>query len=447
MRHQGVGRARPRDRRDRRPARRSPRPACSPPTSRRPRRCRSRAAHLADGRAAAVVLSSGNANAATGEPGRRDARRMCELDRRRPRARDRPTCSCARPGSSASRCRWTRSRSASRSSCGSSRPTAAARAAAEAILTTDTVRKEAVDRARGRGDRRRHGQGRGDARRPRWPRCSRCSRPTPRSTPATLHRALARAVDDDASTASASTAAARPTTPCSCSPTAAPARSTPDGAHRRVSPRCAARSPSRWRATPKARRSSSGSRCVGAASAAEARVAARAVAEQPARAVLAERRRPVLGPGALRARRERRVHRSRSASTSPTTASPCAATASRARTTRRALAQRHGRARHRDPLRPARGRTARRWCSPPTSRTPTSTRTGARRDEHDAADERERGAATRARRRTILAEALPYIREFSGKTVVIKYGGHAMEDPTLADLFAHRRRAHAPRRA
>jgi acetylglutamate kinase len=36
----------------------------------------------------------------------------------------------------------------------------------------------------------------------------------------------------------------------------------------------------------------------------------------------------------------------------------------------------------------------------------------------------------------ILAEALPYIREFSGKTVVIKYGGNAMEDPSLADLFA-----------
>jgi glutamate N-acetyltransferase/amino-acid N-acetyltransferase len=35
--------------------------------------------HLASGRAAAVVLSSGNANAATGEPGRRDAARMCEL--------------------------------------------------------------------------------------------------------------------------------------------------------------------------------------------------------------------------------------------------------------------------------------------------------------------------------------------------------------------------------
>jgi glutamate N-acetyltransferase/amino-acid N-acetyltransferase len=35
--------------------------------------------HLADDRAAAVVLNSGNANAATGERGRRDARRMCEL--------------------------------------------------------------------------------------------------------------------------------------------------------------------------------------------------------------------------------------------------------------------------------------------------------------------------------------------------------------------------------
>jgi acetylglutamate kinase len=36
----------------------------------------------------------------------------------------------------------------------------------------------------------------------------------------------------------------------------------------------------------------------------------------------------------------------------------------------------------------------------------------------------------------ILSEALPYIREFSGKTVVVKYGGNAMDDPALADLFA-----------
>lgn len=31
----------------------------------------------------------------------------------------------------------------------------------------------------------------------------------------------------------------------------------------------------------------------------------------------------------------------------------------------------------------------------------------------------------------ILVEALPYIKKFSGKTVVIKYGGHAMTDPEL----------------
>jgi acetylglutamate kinase len=48
-------------------------------------------------------------------------------------------------------------------------------------------------------------------------------------------------------------------------------------------------------------------------------------------------------------------------------------------------------------------------------------------------DPRVRDAGAKA---TILAEALPYIREFSGKTVVIKYGGNAMEDPDLAHLFA-----------
>ncbi len=35
-----------------------------------------------------------------------------------------------------------------------------------------------------------------------------------------------------------------------------------------------------------------------------------------------------------------------------------------------------------------------------------------------------------------LLEALPYIREFHGKTVVIKYGGAAMVDPTLKEEFA-----------
>src|SRR3982750_1457688 len=35
-----------------------------------------------------------------------------------------------------------------------------------------------------------------------------------------------------------------------------------------------------------------------------------------------------------------------------------------------------------------------------------------------------------------LLEALPYIREFHGKTVVIKYGGAAMSDPQLREEFA-----------
>jgi acetylglutamate kinase len=35
-----------------------------------------------------------------------------------------------------------------------------------------------------------------------------------------------------------------------------------------------------------------------------------------------------------------------------------------------------------------------------------------------------------------LLEALPYIREFHGRTVVIKYGGAAMVDPTLKEEFA-----------
>jgi len=36
----------------------------------------------------------------------------------------------------------------------------------------------------------------------------------------------------------------------------------------------------------------------------------------------------------------------------------------------------------------------------------------------------------------ILAQALPYIRKFHGKTIVIKYGGNAMTDPHLKDCFA-----------
>ena len=36
----------------------------------------------------------------------------------------------------------------------------------------------------------------------------------------------------------------------------------------------------------------------------------------------------------------------------------------------------------------------------------------------------------------VLVESLPYLREFSGKTVVVKYGGHAMVDEQLKKNFA-----------
>ena len=36
----------------------------------------------------------------------------------------------------------------------------------------------------------------------------------------------------------------------------------------------------------------------------------------------------------------------------------------------------------------------------------------------------------------ILVESLPYIRQFYGMTIVIKYGGHAMVDEQLKEDFA-----------
>jgi acetylglutamate kinase len=36
----------------------------------------------------------------------------------------------------------------------------------------------------------------------------------------------------------------------------------------------------------------------------------------------------------------------------------------------------------------------------------------------------------------ILAEALPYIKKFHGRTIVVKYGGNAMTDEKLKQCFA-----------
>ena len=41
-----------------------------------------------------------------------------------------------------------------------------------------------------------------------------------------------------------------------------------------------------------------------------------------------------------------------------------------------------------------------------------------------------------ANKAQLLAEALPYIRRFHGKTIVVKYGGNAMTDETLKRSFA-----------
>jgi len=46
-------------------------------------------------------------------------------------------------------------------------------------------------------------------------------------------------------------------------------------------------------------------------------------------------------------------------------------------------------------------------------------------------------ALTPIHKAKVLAEALPYIRRFHGKTIVVKYGGNAMTDERLRHSFAH----------
>jgi acetylglutamate kinase len=46
-------------------------------------------------------------------------------------------------------------------------------------------------------------------------------------------------------------------------------------------------------------------------------------------------------------------------------------------------------------------------------------------------------ALTPAYKAKVLSEALPYIRRFHGKTIVVKYGGNAMTDDALKRSFAH----------
>ena len=148
--------------------------------------------HLANGRAAAVVLSSGNANAATGEPGRRDARRMCELAAHglRVAADDVLVCSTGLIGIPMP---MHALEVGIPKLCGELGADGGGRAA-RAMMTTDTRRRK-----RSRAPARRPSAGWPRARRccrRRWQRCSRSSRPMPRPITVTLQRALARAVSE-----------------------------------------------------------------------------------------------------------------------------------------------------------------------------------------------------------------------------------------------------------
>lgn len=100
--------------------------------------------HLRDGRAAAVVLNSGNANAATGAPGRAAAERMCALaaDGLGVQADDVLVCSTGLIGIPLPMPPLEAAVPLLVAQLGPSPEHAAA--AADAILTTDTVRKEAV---------------------------------------------------------------------------------------------------------------------------------------------------------------------------------------------------------------------------------------------------------------------------------------------------------------
>lgn len=55
---------------------------------------------------------------------------------------------------------------------------------------------------------------------------------------------------------------------------------------------------------------------------------------------------------------------------------------------------------------------------------------------HGAPDPQKTRIANSMGRARILMEALPYIKQFRGTVVVIKYGGAAMEDPSLRESFA-----------
>ena len=109
--------------------------------SRARRRCRSAASTSTNGHAAAVVLSSGQRERGDGGAGPHRRPPHDPAHRRRARRRGRRRARLLDRADRLLHCRWRRSSRASRRCA---RTSTAPTAAADAILTTDTVRKEAV---------------------------------------------------------------------------------------------------------------------------------------------------------------------------------------------------------------------------------------------------------------------------------------------------------------
>ena len=314
--------------------------------------------------------------------------------------------------------------------------------AARAMMTTDT---KAEGSGRARPAPRRSAVWRRARRccRRRWRRCSRSSPPTPQVDHGHAAARARAGGERNASTASRSTAVVRPTTRCSCSPTAAPARSIRTRSPTR-SPRCAARSPSRWRATPKARPSSCG---FGSSAPGTRPRRASRPGPSPTASSCSVRSTATIRTGAGCSPSSARAARTSipKPSTSPYNGVTVCRDGVACAHDEAAITARAGRARHRDPVRPpARARRGHRAHHRSLARVhrrePAHVVTTRRRAPSDRVRRRMKDAGEKAH---ILADALPYIREFSGKTVVIKYGGHAMENDGARGAVRHRCRAHA----
>ena len=351
----------------------------------------------------AAVVNSGNANAATGEQGYRDALAMrdaaAEALGLEPRA-----VAVAETGTIGVPLADRGGAARDRASAAGALSRAAARTSRARSCTTDRW-PEALHGARRRGHPVRAGEGRGDDRAGlRDDAVLRADRRRRRrSRPAPLRGAVAGSferitVDGQMSTNDTVLLQA----------TGASGEPLPDGPARRRAAPARARDRRRRRGRDAGR---AGSTVDGAASADEAERVARAIANSPLVKTALYGRDPNWGRIAQAAGHGARRR------------GPRRAGAGRDRRRRARLGG--GRGRARGEARPGRRVGPRLLLATSRPTTWSSTRS-TRADAH----------RTRSTASHTLLEALPYIREFHGRTVVIKYGGAAMRDEALREAFA-----------